>query len=81
MESDSEVRDACYAALGSAMRVIGEKPMNSLIADIVEDKLKMTKVFLEIIFWEIFSEVLFSTKKLSTKTLVRKIVFELKRTW
>ncbi|PAV85409.1 hypothetical protein WR25_01466 isoform A [Diploscapter pachys] len=44
MESDPEVRDACYAALGSAMRVIGEKPMNSLIADIVEDKLKMTKI-------------------------------------
>ena len=53
MESDSEVRDACYAALGSAMRVIGEKPMNSLIADIVEDKLKMTKVFLETNFWSI----------------------------
>lgn len=44
MESDPEVRDACYAALGSAMRVIGEKAMGTLITDIAEDKLKMAKV-------------------------------------
>lgn len=43
-DSDPEVREASYAALGSAMRTIGEKPILPLISDIVSDALKMTKV-------------------------------------
>ncbi|CAI4224154.1 unnamed protein product [Auanema sp. JU1783] len=43
-DSDPEVRDASYAALGSAMRAIGEKPSLALLSDIAEDKLKMTKI-------------------------------------
>ncbi|PIO76082.1 HEAT repeat protein [Teladorsagia circumcincta] len=43
-DSDAEVRDASYAALGSAMRAIGEKPCLPLLTDILEDKLKMGKI-------------------------------------
>uniref|UniRef100_A0A1I7XQC1 Cytoskeleton-associated protein 5 n=1 Tax=Heterorhabditis bacteriophora TaxID=37862 RepID=A0A1I7XQC1_HETBA len=43
-DSDPEVRDASYAALGSAMRAIGEKACLPLLADIAEDKLKMSKI-------------------------------------
>ncbi|VDO66225.1 unnamed protein product [Heligmosomoides polygyrus] len=43
-DSDAEVRDASYAALGSAMRAIGEKPCLPLLSDILEDKLKMGKI-------------------------------------
>jgi len=43
-DSDPEVREAAYAALGSAMRTIGEKPMMTLIKTIADDKLKITKV-------------------------------------
>ena len=43
-DPDPEVRDAAYAALGSAMKAVGEKPMLSFLSDIVEDKLKMAKV-------------------------------------
>ncbi|WKX94803.1 hypothetical protein Q1695_011794 [Nippostrongylus brasiliensis] len=43
-DSDAEVRDASYAALGSAMRAIGEKPCLPLLSDIIEDKLKMGKI-------------------------------------
>ncbi|VDO83890.1 unnamed protein product, partial [Haemonchus placei] len=43
-DSDAEVRDASYAALGSAMRAIGEKPCLPLLSDILDDKLKMGKI-------------------------------------
>ncbi|KIH58944.1 HEAT repeat protein, partial [Ancylostoma duodenale] len=43
-DSDAEVRDASYAALGSAMRAIGEKACLPLLSDILEDKLKMGKI-------------------------------------
>ncbi|CAD6186294.1 unnamed protein product [Caenorhabditis auriculariae] len=43
-DSDPEVRDASYAAMGSMMRTIGEKPSLQLLADIVPDKLKMDKI-------------------------------------
>uniref|UniRef100_A0A914V058 TOG domain-containing protein n=1 Tax=Plectus sambesii TaxID=2011161 RepID=A0A914V058_9BILA len=43
-DPDPEVRDAAYAALGSAMKAIGEKPMLSFLSDIVEDKIKMAKI-------------------------------------
>lgn len=43
-DSDSEVRDASYAAMGAMMRAIGEKPSLQLLADIVQDKLKMDKI-------------------------------------
>ncbi|KJH44505.1 HEAT repeat protein [Dictyocaulus viviparus] len=43
-DSDAEVRDASYAALGSAMRAIGEKLCLPLLSDILEDKLKMAKI-------------------------------------
>ncbi|EGT60198.1 hypothetical protein CAEBREN_31790 [Caenorhabditis brenneri] len=43
-DSDSEVRDASYAAMGAMMRAIGEKPSLQLLADIVQDNLKMGKI-------------------------------------
>ncbi|KHJ97209.1 HEAT repeat protein [Oesophagostomum dentatum] len=43
-DSDAEVRDASYAALGCAMRAIGEKACLPLLSDILEDKLKMGKI-------------------------------------
>ncbi|CAI5438088.1 unnamed protein product [Caenorhabditis angaria] len=43
-DSDSEVRDACYAAMGAMMRAIGEKPALSLLADIATDNIKMGKI-------------------------------------
>ncbi|VDM27623.1 unnamed protein product [Toxocara canis] len=43
-DSDPEVREASYAALGAAMKAIGEKACLVLISDIAEDKLKMTKI-------------------------------------
>jgi hypothetical protein len=43
-DSDPEVREAAYAALGSAMRTIGEKSMMTLLTAIADDKLKITKV-------------------------------------
>ncbi|PIC44433.1 hypothetical protein B9Z55_004801 [Caenorhabditis nigoni] len=43
-DSDSEVRDASYAAMGAMMRAIGEKPSLQLLADIVTDNLKMGKI-------------------------------------
>ncbi|CAI2340317.1 unnamed protein product [Caenorhabditis sp. 36 PRJEB53466] len=43
-DSDSEVRDASYAAMGAMMRAIGEKPSLQLLADIVPDTLKMGKI-------------------------------------
>ncbi|KAE9415560.1 hypothetical protein Angca_004451, partial [Angiostrongylus cantonensis] len=43
-DSDAEVRDASYAALGSAMRAIGEKLCLPLLSDILDDKLKMGKI-------------------------------------
>ena len=64
MESDPEVRDACYAALGSAMRVIGEKAMGTLITDIAEDKLKMAKV--QMFFFTIIAAVSYEAALLYT---------------
>uniref|UniRef100_A0A8R1DYU0 TOG domain-containing protein n=1 Tax=Caenorhabditis japonica TaxID=281687 RepID=A0A8R1DYU0_CAEJA len=43
-DSDSEVRDASYAAMGAMMRAIGEKPALQLLADIVTDNIKMGKI-------------------------------------
>ncbi|KAK6736923.1 hypothetical protein RB195_019549 [Necator americanus] len=43
-DSDAEVRDASYAALGSAMRAVGEKASLPLLSEILEDKLKMGKI-------------------------------------
>ncbi|KAM3717569.1 Zygote defective protein [Dirofilaria immitis] len=43
-DSDPEVRDASYAALGAAMKAVGEKLCLALLADIAEDKVKMTKI-------------------------------------
>uniref|UniRef100_A0A0R3RZL0 Cytoskeleton-associated protein 5 n=1 Tax=Elaeophora elaphi TaxID=1147741 RepID=A0A0R3RZL0_9BILA len=43
-DSDPEVRDASYAALGAAMKAVGEKSCMVLLADIAEDKMKMTKI-------------------------------------
>ncbi|EGT59628.1 hypothetical protein CAEBREN_10303 [Caenorhabditis brenneri] len=43
-DSDSEVRDASYAAMGAMMRAIGRKPSLQLLADIVHDNLKMGKI-------------------------------------
>lgn len=41
-DSAPEVRDAAFEALGTAMRVIGEKAVNPFLADL--DKLKLDKV-------------------------------------
>ena len=41
-DSAPEVRDAAFDALGSAMRVVGEKAVNPFLADL--DKLKVDKV-------------------------------------
>ncbi|CAB3401773.1 unnamed protein product [Caenorhabditis bovis] len=43
-DSDSEVRDASYAAMGAMMRAIGEKPSLQLLADVVTDNIKMAKI-------------------------------------
>uniref|UniRef100_A0A914RZI1 TOG domain-containing protein n=1 Tax=Parascaris equorum TaxID=6256 RepID=A0A914RZI1_PAREQ len=43
-DSDPEVRDASYAALGAAMKAVGEKACMVLISDIAEDKMKMSKI-------------------------------------
>lgn len=60
-DSDPEVRDASYAALGAAMKAVGEKSCMVLLADIAEDKGKMAKVcafccgFRRVIFFSILS--------------------------
>ncbi len=41
-DSSPEVRDAAFEALGTAMKVVGEKAVNPFLADI--DKLKLDKV-------------------------------------
>lgn len=41
-DSAPEVRDAAYEALGTAMKVVGEKAVNPFLADL--DKLKLDKV-------------------------------------
>ena len=41
-DSALEVRDAAFEALGTAMKVIGEKAVNPFLADL--DKLKLDKV-------------------------------------
>lgn len=43
-DSALEVRDAAFEALGTAMKVVGEKAVNSFLADL--DKLKLDKVWL-----------------------------------
>uniref|UniRef100_A0A1I7TY19 Cytoskeleton-associated protein 5 n=1 Tax=Caenorhabditis tropicalis TaxID=1561998 RepID=A0A1I7TY19_9PELO len=43
-DSDSEVREASFAAMGAMMRAIGDKPSLQLLADIVSDNLKMKKI-------------------------------------
>lgn len=43
-DSDPEVREASYSALGAAMKAIGEKPCMVLLTEIAEDKTKMTKI-------------------------------------
>ncbi|VDN07875.1 unnamed protein product [Thelazia callipaeda] len=43
-DSDPEVRQASFAALGAAMKAIGEKPCMILLADIAEDKTKIEKI-------------------------------------
>ncbi|VDM28253.1 unnamed protein product, partial [Toxocara canis] len=43
-DSDAEVRDAACSALGSMMRLTGEKVMNTFIGNLQEDKVKMKKV-------------------------------------
>uniref|UniRef100_A0A1I7UF87 Cytoskeleton-associated protein 5 n=1 Tax=Caenorhabditis tropicalis TaxID=1561998 RepID=A0A1I7UF87_9PELO len=43
-DSDSEVREASYAAMGAMMRAIGEKPSLQLLADIVSDSMRMGKI-------------------------------------
>uniref|UniRef100_A0A4W5PU87 Cytoskeleton associated protein 5 n=1 Tax=Hucho hucho TaxID=62062 RepID=A0A4W5PU87_9TELE len=46
-DSAPEVRDAAYEALGTAMKVVGEKAVNPFLADL--DKLKLDKVRIAII--------------------------------
>lgn len=41
-DSAPEVRDAAFEALGTAMKVVGEKAVNPFLADL--DKLKLDKV-------------------------------------
>lgn len=41
-DSAPEVRDAAFEALGTAMKVVGEKAVNPYLADL--DKLKLDKV-------------------------------------
>lgn len=43
-DSDPEVREASYSAIGAAMKAIGEKACMVLLTEIAEDKTKMTKV-------------------------------------
>jgi len=40
--SAPEVRDAAFEALGTALKVVGEKAVNPFLADV--DKLKLDKV-------------------------------------
>ena len=41
-DSAPEVRDAAFEALGTALKVVGEKAVNPFLADV--DKLKLDKV-------------------------------------
>lgn len=41
-DSAPEVRDAAFEALGTAMKVVGEKAVNPFLTDV--DKLKLDKV-------------------------------------
>lgn len=41
-DSAPEVRDAAFEALGTAMKVVGEKAVNPFLTDL--DKLKLDKV-------------------------------------
>lgn len=41
-DSALEVRDAAFEALGTAMKVVGERAVNPFLADL--DKLKLDKV-------------------------------------
>lgn len=43
-DSAPEVRDAAFEALGTAMKVVGEKAVNPFLADL--DKLKLDKVWM-----------------------------------
>ncbi|KAK0402445.1 hypothetical protein QR680_016337 [Steinernema hermaphroditum] len=43
-ESDPDVREASYAALGAIMKALGEKAAMMFLSDIAEDKLKMGKI-------------------------------------
>uniref|UniRef100_A0A1I8AD45 TOG domain-containing protein n=1 Tax=Steinernema glaseri TaxID=37863 RepID=A0A1I8AD45_9BILA len=43
-ESDPDVREASYAALGAIMKALGEKAAMMFLTDIAEDKLKMGKI-------------------------------------
>lgn len=43
-DTTPDVREAAMQALGTALRIVGEKPMNPLIADL--EKLKLDKVTL-----------------------------------
>lgn len=43
-DSAPEVRDAAFEALGTAMKVVGEKAVNPFLADL--DKLKLDKVWI-----------------------------------
>ncbi|VDM39976.1 unnamed protein product [Toxocara canis] len=43
-DSDTEVREASYAVIGAAMKSLGEREMNNLFADVVNDSIKMAKV-------------------------------------
>lgn len=45
-DSAPEVRDAAFEALGTAMKVVGEKAVNPFLADL--DKLKLDKVWISI---------------------------------
>lgn len=43
-DPDSEVREAACIALGSIMRLTGDKMMNTFLGNLQEDKIKMKKV-------------------------------------
>lgn len=45
--TDPNVRDASYEALGTAMKVVGEKGISPFLADV--DNIKMAKVNLTLI--------------------------------
>ena len=71
-DSDPEVRDSSYAALGAFMKCVGEKPLTTLIgSELASDKSKFHKVYTVALKSSFLSNLHFS-RQLSTKNVPQR---------